>query len=96
MPCTNKECIEYGKERARSCSCSDVPVAYAEFKKQNFGAVVATIRETDDGLLEIQDMGDDTYSLIVHSRVGETDRFEDLSIRLERKHFAALGTIAAR
>lgn len=65
----------------------------AEFVKQQHGAVVATIREHVDGLLEVQDMGDGTFNLTVHSRHGETDRFDDLSIRLEPKHFAVLGSI---
>lgn len=66
----------------------------ATFVKQTFGAVVATIRETDDALLEIQKLPDGTFSLTVHNRVGETDRFEDMSIKLDRKHFAMLGSIA--
>lgn len=66
----------------------------ATFVKQTFGAVVATIRETDDALLEVQKMPDGTFSLTVHNRVGCTDRFEDLSIKLEAKHFAMLGSIA--
>jgi hypothetical protein len=74
--------------------CPKPPIAHrAQFEKQAGGATVATIRETDDGLLEVQDMGDGTFNLIVHSRRGETDRFDDLSIRLEPKHFTMLGTI---
>ena len=65
----------------------------AEFVKQRYGAIVATIRETDGGLLEVQQVNDGTFILTVHSRVGESDRFEDLSIKLERKHFAMLGSI---
>jgi hypothetical protein len=68
----------------------------AEFVKQQFGAVVATIRESPDGLLEVQDLGNGTFNLTVHSRRGETDQFDDLSIRLEHKHFQMLGSIADR
>lgn len=97
MPiCTEPQCCCHGKATPDICACSLVPTDCAEFVKQQFGATIATIRETDDGLLEVQDMGDGTYALIVHSRVGETDRFDDLTIRLERKHFAMLGSIAAR
>jgi hypothetical protein len=97
MPiCTQPQCCCHGQQAPDTCDCSRVPTDRAEFKKQNFGATVATIRETDDGLLEVQDMGDGTYSLTVHSRIGETDRFDDMSIRLDRKHFAMLGSIAAR
>lgn len=96
MPCTDKECTYFGQARASSCKCYKVTAPPAEFKKQNFGATVATIREYEDGALEVQDMGDGTYSLTVHSRIGETDRFDDMSIKLERKHFAALGSIADR
>lgn len=67
----------------------------AQFEKQSTGALVAMICQTTDGLLEVQDMGDGTFNLTVHSRRGETDRFDDLSIRLRYKHFALLGSIAA-
>ena len=66
----------------------------AEFVKQQYGAVVATIHETPDGCLEVQQDNEGKFVLTIHSRVGETDRFEDLSIRLEHKHFALLGSIA--
>jgi hypothetical protein len=66
----------------------------AVFQKQHYGAVVATIHETPDGLLEVQKEANGTYILTVHSRVGDKDRFDDVSIKLEPKHFAMLGSIA--
>jgi Ser/Thr protein kinase RdoA (MazF antagonist) len=94
MPCTNKECCMYGKPRPSTCDCSIAPTDQAEFVKQKYGAVVATIRETDDDALEVQDIGDGTYTLTVFDY--SNGRHNDMSIRLERKHFAMLGSIAAR
>jgi hypothetical protein len=74
--------------------CPKPPLPTSAPPKAEFVDQVALIRQTDDGLLEVQDMGDGTFNLIVHSRHGETDRFDDLSIRLEPKHFAMLGSIA--
>lgn len=67
----------------------------SEFVKQEYGAIVATILETPDGLLEIQKLANGKFSVIVHSRYGETDRFEDLSIEVEAKHLAAIGALAS-
>lgn len=93
MICYEPECCEFKKPASSSCRCAIVPDRRAEFVEQKYGARVATICETDDGLLEIQDMRDGTYTLTVHSRVGETDRFEDMSIRLKPEHFAMLGSV---
>jgi hypothetical protein len=67
----------------------------ANFVKQHYGATVATIRETPDECLEVQALSGGTFSLTVYSRQGESDRWDDLSIELERKHFGMLGSIAA-
>ena len=57
-------------------------------------AVVATIQESDYGAVEVQARNDGKFVLTVHSQVGETDRWEDLSATLEPKHFEMLGSIA--
>lgn len=66
----------------------------AKFETQRFGAVVATILESDYGAVEVQARNDGKFVLTVHSQVGETDRWQDLSATLEPKHFEMLGSIA--
>ena len=66
----------------------------AKFERQRFGAMVATIKETADGALEVLARNDGRFVLTVHNRTGETDRWEDMSITLEPKHFEMLGSIA--
>lgn len=66
----------------------------AKFETQRYGAVVATIQESENGAVEVQARNDGKFILTVHSRVGETDRFEDLSATLDPKHFDMLGSIA--
>lgn len=65
----------------------------AKFERQRFGAMVATIRETEHVALEILARNDGRFVLTVHNRAGEPDRWEDLSITLEPKHFEMLGSV---
>lgn len=65
----------------------------AKFERQRFGAMVATIRETEHVALEILARNDGRFVLTVHNRTGEPDRWEDLSITLEPKHFEMLGSV---
>lgn len=67
----------------------------ANFKKQQFGADVATILETADQVLEVVRRDDGTFNLIVHNRRGETDTWDDLSVNLKPQHFSVLGSIAS-
>jgi hypothetical protein len=67
----------------------------AEFKKQPLGgAMVATIHETPDGMVEVVARKDGRYGLVVHARRGESDRWDDLSAYLTADEFDALGSVA--
>lgn len=68
----------------------------AKFETQRFGSVVATIQESADGAVEVKARNDGKFILTIHRRVGETDRFEDISATLEPMHFEMLGSIAER
>lgn len=68
--------------------------AKAQFEKQRFGATVAQIHATDYEATEVQARNDGKFVLTVHNRTGEPDRWEDLSVTLEPKHFEMLGSIA--
>jgi len=65
----------------------------AKFERQRFGALVATIVETDHVALEVLVRNDGKFVLTVHNRTGEPDRWEDLSVTLEPKHFEMLGSV---
>jgi hypothetical protein len=69
--------------------------AAAVFVAQQHGAVVATILETDHSIVEVLKRSDNQYELIIHSRRGQTDQWDDLSAPLQPIHFQALGSIAA-
>ena len=66
----------------------------ANFQTQPHGAEVATIIETADQIVEVLRHSDGTYDLTVHSRVSDTDRWDDCTARLSPRHFAVLGSIA--
>ena len=66
----------------------------ANFKTEPHGAEVATILETADQVVEVQRLRDGTYALTVHSRVSDTDRWDDCTAHLLPRHFAVLGSIA--
>lgn len=66
----------------------------AEFKRQKYGSDVATILETDEQVLEILRRRDGIFDLIVHNRILDTDRWEDLTVNLKPEHFIELGNIA--
>jgi hypothetical protein len=66
----------------------------AKFERQRFGVMVATITETEHVALEVLARNDGKFVLTVHYRTGEPDRWEDLSVTLEPKHFEMLGSIA--
>ena len=66
----------------------------AKFERHRFGAMVATIAETEHVALEVLARNDGKFVLTVHNRTGEPDRWEDLSVTLEQKHFEMLGSIA--
>lgn len=65
----------------------------AKFKRQRYGAMVATIKETEHVALEVLARNDGRFVLTVHNRSGEPDRWEDLSVTLEPKHFEMLGSV---
>lgn len=66
------------------------------FKKEQYGATVATILETEDSIVEVQERNDGQYGLIVHSRRCDNDRWDDISAYLKPEHFDMLGAIARR
>ena len=63
------------------------------FEKDYYGTEVATIRRYDDGLLEVVRHKDGTFTLTVHQRIFDSDKFEDCSIILKPRHFSELGKI---
>lgn len=70
-------------------------VEIANFKKEQFGGDVATILETENQVLEVLRHSNGLFSLIVHNRQGDTDRWDDMSVTLKPQHFSVLGSIAA-
>lgn len=68
----------------------------AKFEKQTYGATVATILETDDSIVEVQERNDGTYGLIVHHRRCDRDSWDDLTAYLKPEHFELLGSVARR
>lgn len=73
-----------------------LPGEALKFRKEHYGATVATLIDTEDTIVEISARSDGDYELIVHNREGERDTFRDCSALLKPKHFAALGTLANR
>lgn len=71
-------------------------VMSAKFEKQTYGAVVATILETDNSIVEVQERNDGFYGLIVHRRREDRDQWDDLTAYLKPEHFDALGSVARR
>jgi hypothetical protein len=71
-------------------------MAGVKFEKQTYGATVATILETDDSVVEVQERNDGCYGLIVHCRRPDRDEWDDLTAYLKAEHFDALGLIARR
>lgn len=63
-----------------------------EFKKEQYGAVVATICENDDQVVEVQRHKDGKFSLIVHNR-SPCGGWDDLTAHLTPEDFAKLGRI---
>lgn len=70
--------------------------ARASFGKETYGAVVATILETDDSIVEVQEGNDGVYGLIVHTKRSDTEQWDDLTAYLRPEHFEALGSVARR
>lgn len=68
----------------------------AKFEKQTYGAVVATILETDNSIVEVQERNDGCYGLIVHHRREDRDNWDDLTAYLKPEHFDMLGSVARR
>ena len=69
-------------------------MAEAVFIKQAYGAVVATILEADDAIVEVQQRNDGVYGLIIHRRRFDSDAWDDLTAYLKPEHFEALGSVA--
>lgn len=69
-------------------------MAQAVFVKQHYGALVATIVETPDTVVEVCQRAGGSFDLIIHNRRGESDHWDDLSAALKPEHFEALGSIA--
>jgi hypothetical protein len=67
-----------------------------EFKKEIYGAEVATIVENEDEILEVLRRSDGKFDLTVHCRRPKTGRWDDLTVVLEPRHFKDLGDIAGQ
>lgn len=68
----------------------------AKFVKEVYGATVATILETNDSIVEVQERNDGLYGLIIHARRHDRDQWDDLTAYLKPEHFDLLGSIAQR
>lgn len=66
-----------------------------QFKKEVYGANVATLLDNEHEIVEIVKRTDGTFDFIVHNRDGETDRWNEKSATLTKKHMALLGRLAA-
>lgn len=67
-----------------------------EFKKEQYGATVATIFDDGAGsVLEVLQLPDEKFRLTVHSYNEERGYGEDMSITLNAEHFRMLGQIPA-
>lgn len=64
-----------------------------EFKKERYGADVATIHESAEQIVEVVRRDDGLFSLIIHNRVSG-DRWEDLTATLSAAEFIKLGEVA--
>ena len=65
-----------------------------EFKKQHYGADVATVLDNEAEVVEVMRRSDGKFELTVHNRQGESDRWRDISAVLKPEHFVELGKIA--
>lgn len=65
----------------------------AKFATQTYGAVVATIFEGNDVLVEVHKR-QHSAELIIHNRRGETDRWDDCTADLKPEYFEMLGSVA--
>lgn len=68
----------------------------AKFVKEKYGATVATILETDDSIVEVQERNDGVYGLIIHHRRSDRDTWDDMTAYLKPEHFDLLGSVAKR
>lgn len=66
-----------------------------EFRKQRYGAEVATLLEDDEQAVEVLRRADGDFELTVHIRRGKNpDAWDDLTAVLKPEHFIDLGKIA--
>ena len=63
-----------------------------EFKHEAGGAIVATIREDDDQVVEVQRLAENDFALIIHNR-SPGGGWDDLTAYLKADDFAKLGLI---
>ena len=90
--CQHPDCRTW---RSKPCGegCYWEPSAQVAFIKQTYGAIVATIHETDEQVCEVQWHNDGTFGLIVHRRHANSDQWDDLTVYLKPEHFTALGSV---
>lgn len=67
----------------------------AVFVEEPNGARVANIYESSDQIVEVQDMRDGTFHLIIHRLIDGKDYFDDKTAVLKREHFAMLGSVGS-
>jgi hypothetical protein len=63
-----------------------------EFKREAGGAIVATIREDDDQIVEVQRLAESDFTLIIHNK-NAGGGWDDLTAYLKADDFAELGRI---
>lgn len=65
-----------------------------EFKRQRYGADMATILDEPHKIVEVQRFSNGLFDLTVHSLDSETGVWDDLTAILKPEHFIALGQVA--
>lgn len=91
-----KKAYEAGYAAALLAALAPVePVAVkAQWVNEAGGAVVATILQDDDQIVEVQKM-EGSYRLTIHSRRDESDRWDDLTAVVLDKHLALIGALTS-
>ncbi len=65
------------------------------FVKEAGGAIVATILETEDTIVELQKHTSGTFGLTIHRRCDQSDNFDDLTASLGAEHFEVMRNLVA-
>lgn len=63
------------------------------FKREKYGADVATIHEDGDQIVEVVRRGDGRFDLTIHCRRAHGDLWDDMTVTLSADRFTALGQV---